>query len=179
MNILVIKSSPHKHGSSNLLAEEFIRGAREAGHEVTVFDAGHASLHPCLGCEACGMSGPCVQKDDMAGLREKLLKTDMAVFVTPLYYFGFSAQMKTVTDRFYSFSGQLTARGLKTALIAAAWDSNSWTMSDLKAHYETLCRYLKFKNMGEILGTGCGTVSMTKRTKYPREAYEFGKRIGG
>lgn len=69
MNILVIESSPHKHGSSNLLAEEFIRGAKEAGHAVTVFDAGHASLHPCLGCDACGMSGLCVQKDDMARLR--------------------------------------------------------------------------------------------------------------
>lgn len=58
MNILVIESSPHKHGSSNLLADEFIRGAKESGHDVSVFDAGHASLHPCLGCEACGMSGP-------------------------------------------------------------------------------------------------------------------------
>lgn len=179
MDILVIESSPHKHGSSNLLAEEFIRGAQEAGHRVTVFDAGHANLHPCLGCDACGMSGPCVQKDDMAALREKLLKADMVVFVTPLYYFGFSTQLKTVIDRFYSFNGQLTARGLKTALIAAAWDSNSWTMTDLKAHYETLCRYLNFENMGEILGTGCGTVSMTKRTKFPREAYELGKRIRG
>lgn len=178
MNILVIESSPHKHGSSNLLAEEFIRGAKEAGHQVAVFDAGHANLHPCLGCDACGMSGPCVQKDDMAELREKLLETDMAVFVTPLYYFGFSAQMKTVIDCFYSFNGRLTSRGLKTALIAASWDSNSWIMADLKAHYETLCRYLNFENMGEILGTGCGTVSMTKRTKFPKEAYEFGKRMG-
>lgn len=178
MNILVIESSPHKHGSSNLLAEEFIRGAKESGHNISVFDAGHANLNPCLGCEACGMSSPCVQKDDMAKLREMLLSTDMAVFVTPLYYFSFSAQLKTVIDRFYSFNGQLTTKRLKTALITAAWDSNNWTMQDIKAHYETLCRYLNFENKGEILGTGCGTVSMTKHTKFPKEAYEFGKRIG-
>ena len=66
MNILVIESSPHKHGSSNLLADSFIRGAEEIGHTVTVFDAGHAIIRPCLGCEVCGMSGPCCQKDDMA-----------------------------------------------------------------------------------------------------------------
>ena len=100
MKILVIESSPHKHGSSNLLAAEFRRGAEEAGHDVTVFDAGHTKLNPCLGCGACGMSGPCVQKDDMTVLREQLLDSDMAVFVTPLYYFGFSAQLKTVIDRF-------------------------------------------------------------------------------
>ena len=59
MRILVIESSPHKNGSSNLLADHFIRGAREVGHEVNTFDAAQATLHPCLGCEVCGMSGPC------------------------------------------------------------------------------------------------------------------------
>lgn len=76
MNILVIESSPHKHGSSNLLAEEFIRGAEEAGHHISVFDAGHAELHPCLGCDVCGMSDPCVQKDDMIDLRKRILAAE-------------------------------------------------------------------------------------------------------
>lgn len=179
MKILVMESSPHKHGASNLLAGAFIQGAQETGHTITVFDAGHANLHPCLGCGACGMSGSCVQRDDMAVLREQLLASDMAVFVTPLYYFGFSAQLKTVIDRFYSFNRALTTKKLKTALIAAAWDDNSWTMQDIKAHYETLCRYLHFQNQGEILGVGCGTVEMTKHTQFPQEAYSLGKRIGG
>ena len=34
MKILVIESSPHKHGASNLLTEEFIKGAREAGLQL-------------------------------------------------------------------------------------------------------------------------------------------------
>ena len=58
------------------------------------------------------MAGPCCQNDDMAGLKEQILASDMVVFVTPLYYFGMSAQLKTVIDRFYSFNGQLSAKGL-------------------------------------------------------------------
>lgn len=177
MDILVIESSPHKNGSSNLLAGHFIQGAKEAGHTVTVFDAARAKLHPCLGCEACGMSGPCCQKDDMASLREHILKTDMMVFVTPLYYFGMSAQLKMVIDRFYSFNGALMERNLKTALIVAAWDDSDWTMKDMRSHYETLCGYLHFQDMGQILGTGCGTVPMTKGTGFPKQAYEFGKSL--
>lgn len=177
MKLLVIESSPHKNGSSNLLAGEFIRGAEEAGHIVQVFDAARASLHPCLACDACGMGGPCVQKDDMAQLRRDLLDADMALFVTPLYYFGMSAQLKIVIDRFYSFNGELSAKGLKTALIAAAWDSNDWTMRDLEAHYKTLCRYLSFQDQGMILGNGCGTVSMTKSSVFPQKAYELGKSL--
>ena len=106
MKILVIESSPHKNGSSNLLADYFIRGAREAGHTVNIFDAARAVLHPCLGCDVCGMLSACCQNDDMARVKEQLLGDDMVVFVTPLYYFGMSAQLKTLIDRFYSFNNQ-------------------------------------------------------------------------
>lgn len=64
MKILVLESSGNKHGSSNLLAEAFVSGAKEKGHEVTEFDVFHADIRPCIGCNRCGMSGPCVQKDD-------------------------------------------------------------------------------------------------------------------
>ena len=177
MKILVIESSPHKHGSSNLLAEHFICGAQEAGHQVTVFDAARAKIGPCLGCNACGMAGPCVQKDDMPKLREQILSSDMMVFVTPLYYFTLSAQLKLVIDRFYSFNDELAAKGLRTALIAAAWDNDDWTMRDLKSHYETMCRYLNFQDQGQILGTGCGTVLQTERSRFPQMAYELGKSL--
>ena len=177
MKILVIESSPHKNGSSNLLAGQFIQGATEVGHEVSVFDAARADLHPCLGCDVCGMSGPCCQNDDMAYLREKMLKSDMVVFVTPLYYFGMSTQLKTVIDRFYSFNGKLAAKGLQTALIVASWDSNDWTMKNIAAHYQTLCRYLSFHDKGMILGTGCGTVSMTQSSKHLKQAFELGRSL--
>ena len=175
MRILVIKSSPHKNGSSNLLAEQFVQGAKEAGHQTISFDVARAKISPCLGCDACGMHGPCVQKDDMETLRMEIGKADMMVFVTPLYYFGMSAQLKKVIDRFYAFNGELASRNMKTALIAASWDSNDWTMKDLKAHYETLCKYLHFQKQGEILGIGCGSVAMTKRTEFPTAAYQFGR----
>lgn len=177
MKMLVIESSPHKQGSSNQLADNSIAGARENGHEVTVFDAGHADIHPCKGCDYCGMAGSCCQIDDMAGLKKEILGSDMIVFVTPLYYFGMSAQLKTVIDRFYSFNGQLTSKHLKSVLIAAAWDANDWTMADLKSHYLTLCRYLNFDDCGMILGTGCGTVSMTKRSGFPEKSLALGKMI--
>lgn len=177
MKILVLKGSPHKAGSSNLLADEFIRGAMETGHQVDIFDAAHAKLHPCMGCDACGMSGPCCQKDDGIVMREKLLGADMVVLVTPLYYFGMSAQLKMAVDRFYSFNGKLMAKRLRAAFIVAAWNEDDWTMDAAVSHYRTLCRYLGFRDEGMVLGVGCGTVSMTRGTVFPKQAYEFGKRI--
>lgn len=177
MNITVVESSPHKNGSSNLLASSFIKGAEEKGHKVTVFDAAHSNIHPCLGCDRCGMNGDCVQRDDMEKLRDLMLSSDMVVFVTPLYYYGFSSQLKMTIDRWYSFTTRLSAKHLKTALIVAAWDSNDWTMNDITNHYHTLCRYMDFQDIGMILGKGCGSVMMTKSSPYVEKAYELGKSL--
>lgn len=177
MKIAVIKGSPHKKGSSNMLAEQFIKGAEEAGHTIVEMDAAHMDIRPCLGCEHCGMNGPCVQKDDMAQVRDALLSADMAVFVTPVYYFGMSAQLKMVIDRFYSYTMKLSSKHLKTALITAAWDSDKDVMPYLVEHYKKLCRYMNFTDCGQVLGTGCGNPSMTKNSPHMEEAYRLGKSL--
>ena len=175
MKIAIIKGSPHKNGSSNMLVEQFVRGVQETEHTVVELDAAHMNIHPCLGCEHCGMNGPCVQKDDVQQIRDALLSADMAVFVTPVYYFGMSAQLKMVIDRFYSYTTKLSAKRLKMALIAAAWDSNEDVMPYLAEHYKKLCRYMNFTDCGMILGTGCGTPSMTQDSRHMEEAYRLGK----
>lgn len=98
MKIILLEGSPNKHGSSNMLAEHFKRGAEEAGHSVEIIDTAHADIHPCTGCIHCGYEGPCVQKDDVERIRKKVLDADMIVFATPLYYYGMSAQLKTMVE---------------------------------------------------------------------------------
>ena len=65
----------------------------------------------------------------------------------------------------------------QSALLTAAWNSDGWTFDALEAHYKTLVRYLNLKDMGMVLGKGCGTPSMTQHSKYPKQAYELGKKL--
>ena len=177
MKIVVLAGSPNKNGSSNLLANEFIRGARESGHMVDIIDAAHANLHPCAGCVCCGYEGPCVQKDDMEKFRKQILEADMMIFSTPLYYYGMSAQLKILVDRFCAINSSIARKNMKSALIAAAWNSDFWTFEALLSHYQALVRYLNLQDMGMILASGCGTPSMTARSSYPKQAYEMGKNL--
>lgn len=177
MRIVVLEGSPNKKGSSNLLADAFIRGAKEAGHAVEIIDAAHADLHPCTGCVHCGYEGPCVQKDDMELFRKQILRTDMLVFVTPLYYYGMSAQLKILVDRFCAINSSIHRKNMKSALIAAAWNADDWTFEALECHYKTLVRYLNLDDRGMVLGYGCGTVSMTKQSQYLDKAYQLGKKL--
>ncbi len=174
MKIMVLKSSPNRHGSSNLLAENFIRGARETGHTVEEIDVAHADLHPCTGCVKCGYEGPCAQKDDMEIFRKQILSSDMMALVTPLYYYGMAAQLKILVDRFCAINGSISRKHMKSALLSVAWNADDWTFEALEAHYKTLVRYLNLDDQGMVLGYGCGTAAMTKRSPYPKRAYRLG-----
>ena len=147
MKIIVLEGSPNQHGSSNMLADNFIRGAEEAGHTVKVIDAAHADIHPCIGCIHCGYEGPCVQKDDVEKFRQDILEADMMVFVTPRYYYGMSAQLKILIARFCAFNSSIQRKRMKSALLTAAWNSDGWTFDALEAHYKTLVHYLNLKDM--------------------------------
>ena len=177
MKIVVLEGSPNKNGSSNMLAAEFARGAAEAGHSVQVIDTAHANIHPCTGCIHCGYEGPCVQRDDVNDIRQEILDADMMVFVTPLYYYGMSAQLKTLIDRFCAFNSSIQRKRMKSALLSVAWNSDGWTFDALEAHYNTLVRYLNLADQGTMLGKGCGTPSMTRHSKYPQMAYDLGKKL--
>lgn len=177
MNIIVLMGSPNVKGSTSILVDSFKKGAEESGHTVDVVDVCHADIHPCTGCVACGYEGDCVQRDDMLNIRQNLLGCDMVVFATPQYYYGMSAQLKTVVDRFCSFNSSLNRRHLKAALLTVAWNADDWTFDALTAHYKTLVRYINFEDKGMILGYGCGSPSMTNSSKYPNEAYLLGRSL--
>lgn len=176
MKILVLESSGNKNGSSNMLAHEFVRGAKEAGHAVTEYDVIHKDIRPCLGCGHCGMSGPCVQKDDYETELKGLIRdTDMLVFVMPVYYYNWPAQLKSVVDRFYSFTTELSGMRKKAVLLAVAWDNTKTVFKVTKDYYDTICDYMHFQDCGVILGGGCGTPGMTKNSGFPEKAYQLGK----
>ena len=176
MKITVITGSPHKAGTSALLADKFIEGAQSAGHEVYRFNAAFEDTHPCLGCDRCGMNGPCVYSDAIENnLMPQMLASDMIVLVTPLYYWGMSAQLKTVVDRFYARSGAL--HGKKSILMATAYNSDDWTMDSLTAHYDRLVSYMNWTDVGRVLAIGCGSRPLIERSEFPNRAYQLGASI--
>ena len=177
MKIVILKGSPNKYGSSNMLADSFAKGATENGHEIIEIDAAHADITPCIGCIQCGYEGECCLNDDMDGFRKEILNSDMLVFVTPLYYYGMSAQLNTLIYRFCSRNFSIQRKNFKSALLTVAYNADDWTFDALESHYDTLVKYLNLSDCGRVLGYGCGTPSMTKFSKYPDEAYELAKRL--
>lgn len=176
MKILVITGSPRKNGNSNTLAEHFIKGAEEAGHKVVRFDSAFKNVHPCIACNKCGMNGECVFKDDFEFVRNNIVDADAVVFATPMYYFGISAQIKAVIDRFYAINGQIHVPK-KSVLILTYADTSSKEAQPIINHYETLLNYLGWSDAGKVIASGVWTEGSVNNTQYPKQAYELGKNI--
>ena len=173
MKILVLTGSPRKNGNSNTLADNFIKGAEEAGHMVERFDAAFKDVHPCIACNKCGMNGTCVFKDDFEFVRQHIIDADAVVFATPMYYFGISAQLKAVIDRFYAINGQIH-RPKKAVLLMTYADTGAAEAEPIIKHYEVLLNYLGWQNAGTVIASGVWPAGAVNHTEYPRQAYELG-----
>ena len=168
--------SPNKRGSTAILVDHFKRGAEENGHEVDVIDVCHADVNPCIGCVRCGYEGPCVQQDDTRTIRAALLSADMVVFATPLYYYGMTAQLKAVIDRFYAINGSIHVPKKAVLLMTYANTAASEAVP-LKSHYEVLLKYLGWTDAGLVIAPGVWPVGAIRHTRFPEQAYRLGKSI--
>jgi len=99
MKVIAISGSPRISGNSDVLCDEFLKGAKEAGCEVEKVSLAKIKLSPCIACYACGKTSKCIQKDGMEEVLEKLIQSDVILLATPVYFYSMDAQMKMFIDR--------------------------------------------------------------------------------
>lgn len=98
--ILILSGSPRRNGNSDILCDEFARGASECGNTVEKLRAAEKSVHPCAACYHCrDNGGECIFKDDMAEILQKMIDADVIVLASPVYFYSIDAQLKAVIDR--------------------------------------------------------------------------------
>lgn len=177
MKIVMITGSPHRHGTSALLADAFIQGAQEAGHTVFRFDAAFQELHPCRACERCHNTDKgCIYKDGMEELNPHLLEADLVAFASPIYYYDWSAQLKLAIDRFYANSTALRTPK-KAVLLLTMEDDTMESAAGAVLSFQGMTNYLGWERVGVISALSCGDLAVMERTDYPQQAYELGKNL--
>jgi multimeric flavodoxin WrbA len=91
--VLVLNGSPRKKGNTAYLIGELRKALTEKGHDVEVLNLNDLDIWPCQGCFWCYRGFPlrCVQDDAMNSLYPLVLGSDVLVFVSPIYWFNYSA----------------------------------------------------------------------------------------
>lgn len=172
--VLILSSSPRRHGNSDLLCDEFLRGAREAGHEAEKIFLRDLHIGYCTGCGACSERGlACPQHDDAAQTIDKMIAADVIVMATPVYFYTMSAQMKTLIDRCCARYLEISGKEFYFIITAAENDRG-----DMERTIEGFRGFLACleepRERGVILGTGAWKIGEIVPKPAMREAYEAG-----
>ena len=176
--VLIISSSPRRGGNSDLLCDQFIKGALDAGHRAEKIFLADKSVHYCTGCGACvNAPRPCVQKDDVAEILEKMVAADVIVLATPVYFYTMCAQLKTLIDR--TCPRYTVISDKEFCFILTAADTNvaamARTMESLRGFTEDCLNGAREK--GIIYAAGAMDKGDVKALPAYREAYVMGKSV--
>lgn len=189
-NILIVLGGGRPKGNTRQLADAFMRGAMEAGHNVELISLNKLTVNGCSGCNACRYGKPCVQKDDFNALVPKIKGADLIVFASPLLFWTLSSKIKAFIERFYCIAeeddnpplGRYEKYPVKdAALLMTSADNFFWTYEQAVSYYKfAIINYIGFHNMGMVLAGGCGDTNgkpQIDKTDHLEEAYEFGKSL--
>ena len=176
--VLVITTSLRAKSNSDILADRLVAGAVDAGHHVEHVSLKGKDIKFCIGCLACQKTLKCVLKDDVAKIAEKVKNADTLVFVTPIYYYEMSGQMKTLLDRLNPlYPSDYKFR--KVYMLATATEDEDYVpekaVSGLQGWVDC------FEKAELVDSLFCGGISdpneATTKGDELQEAYEFGKNI--
>lgn len=179
MKVIVLAGSPRKQGNSDILADEFSRGAQQAAAATDKIYLDEMNIRP-IG-EVIDNTRQRIDPrcdDDLPAVLERFLDADIAVFATPVYWAGVSAQLKCFIDRMSSYFNRepyvqrFVGKGyvILTTFGRAEPDHGKWVTEPLR-----LCvRVLKGIYLGEL----CVSVYHKGKVRDMPEALQAAFKLG-
>ena len=172
--IVVLSGSPRKNGNTELLVNSFVEGAR-VHNDVEIISIREYKVNPCIGCNSCrnGSEKKCFQNDDMKRVFEKLSDADILVIASPVYFYGISAQLKAMIDRFHSPERKnIGINGLALLLVGA--DTIPNLFDSIKSQYQLTLDYFHLKDYGTVFVGGVEEKAAIKGSEKLKDAYSLG-----
>lgn len=173
--VLIVSASPRKAGNSDLLCDQFLKGALEAGHQAEKIRLSDYKINYCQGCGSCNTTHKCFQKDDMKLLLDKMIAADVIVLSTPVYFYSMNGQLKTFIDRCVPCYTKMSNKEFYYIVSAADMIEKNMkrTVEALRGFTEDCLEGAKEK--GIIYGVGAWQKGEIKDTPAFEQAYETGK----
>ena len=176
-DIVILQGSVRKNGNTQRLAQEFLRGASE-NNNVKMISIGAYNINPCTGCNSCFERDghKCFQNDDMSKIYELLMKADILVVASPVYFYGISAQLKALVDRLHTpMRHEFNVKKMALFLVGAATLPDMFEPINLQ--YELILRFFKLEDIGRIFVDGVKDIGDIKGNKALDDAYKLGLSI--
>lgn len=172
--IVVLVGSNRRNGNTDLLAKAFAEGASK-NNIVELVSVADYKVNPCIGCNSCFTreGNKCFQDDDMPKIYEKLRNADMVVISSPVYFYGISAQLKSIVDRLHTpMRNEFKIKKLALILVGAA--TLPELFDSIKLQYQLVLNFFKLEDAGMILVSGAKDKGDVKKSEAIKQAYDLG-----
>ena len=176
--IVIISSSIRNKSNSELLAQQALQGALESGNHAELITLKDKDIRFCKGCLACQKTMKCVIKDNVSEILEKVKSANTVIFVTPIYYYELSGQLKTLLDRLNPLYPQEYRFRDIYLMTTSAEEGDEVVKTAVGGLKGWIACFEKARFAGVFNGGGinnAGEVSMHE--KLLNAAYEFGKAL--
>ena len=175
--VLILSGSPRTGGNSDLLCDEFMRGAAESGNAVEKINVAEKRVGYCKACYYCRKSGgKCIIKDDMPEILQKMIDADVIVLASPIYFYSIDAQLKAVIDR--TVARWLEVKNKDFYYIVTCADEEQAAAETTLACFRGYADCVQGANeCGVVYGTGVYEKGAVKNKESMKQAYLAGKGI--
>jgi len=167
MKKVIVISTSLRHGSnSDMLADQFVAGAKAAGNNVEKISLVGKNIQFCKGCMGCQKLGA------------KVLDADVVCWATPIYYYEMSGQMKTLIDRMNAMY-ELDYHFRDVYLLTTAAEDEEETPKRAETGLTGwIDCYPKSRLAGTLFCGGVNDAREIEGNPKLQEAFELGKSIG-
>ena len=175
--VLILSGSPRKGGNSDLLCDEFARGALQSGNSVEKIRVAEKEVAFCHGCYYCSdHGGECATKDDMAEILQKMIDADVIVLASPVYFYSIDAQLKVVIDRTVARWTEVKNKEFYYIVTCADEEKTSaeTTLACFRGYADCVDGAVE---KGVIYGVGAYQKGEVKNTPAFKEAYDMGLKV--
>ena len=176
--VLILSGSPRRGGNSDILCDEFMKGALDSGNEVEKIFVAEKKISPCTGCYYCKNSGGrCAFNDDMTDILQKIIDCDVLVLSSPVYFYSICAQLKTLIDRCVARWREIANKDLYYIATAAEADEDTLDTTLACFHGFAMC-IDGYEEKGTLYGKGVYEKGEVKnRPELMTIAYEMGQSV--
>lgn len=112
----------------------------------------------------------------MPHIYAKAAEADMLVIASPVYFYGLSAQLKCVIDRFHNPIRD-TFHIKKMALLLVGAATLPELFDSILAEYLLCLKFFKLEDAGKVLARGCKDKGDINRSDFIVEAIKLGAAI--
>jgi multimeric flavodoxin WrbA len=188
MKVLGIYGRPRKGGNSDQLLNEALKGARDAGAEVTTIRCVDLDMSGCLECGGCDETGECVLQDDMQSVYPQLDEANAIIVASPMFFYGVSSQVKALIDRCQAMWNRRMLRKTKDQrrthdrgrgyllAVGATRGKNLFEGAQLVAKYFFDALDMTYEG-GVFVRSAEGAGDIARQPEAMQEALELGRRV--